>query len=94
MNSDASRRSFLGAAVATGVMSIVPRRVLGGEGFVPPSRQITLAHIGMGTQGFERSGPCWAIPRSRSSPSATRTRTANDYIEWGKIRASATRFVR
>lgn len=43
-----SRRAFAAASAFT----IVPRRVLGGAGFVPPSDKITLASIGMGRQGM------------------------------------------
>src|SRR5204862_7088275 len=46
-----SRRKFMltsGAAAAT--FTIVPRHVLGGAGFVPPSEKVTLAYIGCGTQ--------------------------------------------
>jgi len=46
--SQISRRAFAGAAAFT----IVPRHVLGGAGFVPPSDKIALAAIGMGRQGM------------------------------------------
>ncbi len=45
-----TRREFVTTASA---FMIVPRHVLGGPGFVPPSDRITLAAIGMGHQGFE-----------------------------------------
>ena len=48
-----SRRAFLtrsaGAAVA---FSIVPRNVLGGVGYVPPSDKVNVAFIGVGAQGL------------------------------------------
>jgi predicted dehydrogenase len=48
-----SRRKFLGqtAAAAMG-FSIVPRRVLGGAGYVPPSDKVNVAFIGVGSQGL------------------------------------------
>jgi predicted dehydrogenase len=49
----ASRRSFL-AAAASGFalnVTIVPRHVLGGPGFVPPSERIHVAGIGAGGMG-------------------------------------------
>jgi predicted dehydrogenase len=48
-----SRRKFLshGAAAAM-AFSIVPRHVLGGVGFVPPSDKINMAFIGTGSQGL------------------------------------------
>ena len=48
-----SRRNFLAqtAAAALGV-TIVPRRVLGGPGYVPPSDKVNIAFIGVGAQGL------------------------------------------
>ena len=48
-----SRRELLvqGAAAVIG-FSIVPRRVLGGAGYVPPSEKINIAFIGVGSQGL------------------------------------------
>jgi predicted dehydrogenase len=47
-----SRREFTAAAVSTAAGAIVPRRVLGGRGFTPPSDKINLAVIGLGRQGM------------------------------------------
>ncbi|MBK9316820.1 MAG: hypothetical protein IPM55_21625 [Acidobacteria bacterium] len=47
-----SRRGLLPAAVSAATFTIVPRRVLGGRGFTPPSDKITLAVIGLGRQGM------------------------------------------
>ena len=41
---------------AAGLFTIVPRRVLGGNGFIAPSDQLTKAVIGVG--GIGRSS-CW-----------------------------------
>ncbi len=50
-----NRRKFLGGAAsavgATAVFSIVPRRVLGGPGYTPPSEELTKAVIGVGGMG-------------------------------------------
>lgn len=46
-----SRRQFLEAGLATAVaLTVVPRHVLGGSGFIAPSDQITLGFIGTGRQ--------------------------------------------
>lgn len=45
-----TRRQFV-AAVGAGI-TIVPRHVLGGQGFVAPSDKLTLAAIGMGREGL------------------------------------------
>jgi predicted dehydrogenase len=47
-----SRRKFIGTtAGAVAAFSIVPRHVLGGPGFVPPSEKVNIAIIGCGGQG-------------------------------------------
>lgn len=47
-----TRRQFLGNAVAAvSVFTIVPRHVVGGPGFTPPSEEITRAIIGVGGMG-------------------------------------------
>ena len=58
-----SRREFIGGATsAAAALTIVPRQVLGGKGFVAPSDKITLAYIGTGTQGLRELLPLLAIP--------------------------------
>lgn len=48
-----SRRKFLGHSTAAAIgFSIVPRHVLGGPGYVPPSDKINMAFIGVGAQGL------------------------------------------
>jgi len=48
-----SRRKFLGQSIGTAIaFSIVPRHVLGGPGFVPPSDKVNIAFIGVGSQGL------------------------------------------
>ncbi len=47
-----SRRNFIKkAALAAGAVTIVPRYVLGGNGFVAPSDKIYVAGIGAGGKG-------------------------------------------
>ena len=40
------------AAVSAAAFTIIPRHVLGGAGFTPPSDKINLAVIGLGRQGM------------------------------------------
>src|SRR6266516_2630137 len=48
-----SRRSFLKASIASfATLTIVPRHVLGGAGFTPPSEVLTRAVIGTGGMGI------------------------------------------
>ena len=46
-----SRREFLGTMAATAAFTIVPRSVLGGQGYTAPSDMVNLAGIGVGAQG-------------------------------------------
>ena len=51
--SSVSRRNFLGQAAAAAIgISIVPRRVLGGAGYLPPSDRVNIAFVGVGAQGL------------------------------------------
>ena len=84
MSSDINRREFLGSAVAAGVFAVVPRHVLGGAGHVAPSDKITLAHIGMGTQGFRELGGLLAEPRIQIVAVCDPNTDSSDYVEWGK----------
>src|SRR5579864_2753685 len=48
-----SRREFLAqSATAALGFSIIPRHVLGGAGYVPPSDKVNIAFIGVGAQGL------------------------------------------
>lgn len=48
-----SRRDFLAQGAAAAVAAtIVPRHVLGGGGYVPPSDKVNIAFIGVGAQGL------------------------------------------
>ncbi len=51
MNQPLTRRSFLQTALAASAFTIIPRRVLGGTGYTPPSDELTKAVIGVGGMG-------------------------------------------
>ena len=84
MKQTMTRRRFLGSALASSAFTIVPRHVLGGPGYVAPNDKITLAHIGMGTQGFNELGGLLEDPRIQIVAVCDPNRDSNDYIEWGK----------
>ena len=46
-----TRREFVGAAASAASLMIVPRRVLGGKGYVPPSDRVNVASIGWAGKG-------------------------------------------
>ena len=84
MKPDMNRRKFVGATVASGLLTIVPRHVLGGSGHVAPSEKITLAHIGMGAQGFTELGGLLRRPEIQIVAVCDPNTDSNNYVEWGK----------
>jgi len=51
MKSAMSRRDFLASTAAVAAFTIVPRHVLGGPGYTPPSEKLNIAAIGAGGRG-------------------------------------------
>ncbi|MGC9327428.1 MAG: gfo/Idh/MocA family oxidoreductase, partial [Candidatus Hinthialibacter sp.] len=47
-----NRRTFLGATASS--FTILPRHLLGGPSYVPPSEKVNIAYIGCGTQGIRQ----------------------------------------
>lgn len=57
-NSSINRRKFVETMAVSAIgFTILPRHVLGGKNFVAPSDKITLAYIGVGTQGIRELLP-------------------------------------
>src|SRR5438067_6168092 len=80
-----SRRKFIltGGAAAAG-FTIIPRHVLGGPGFVPPSEKITLAYIGCGTQGLREMPALLAIPEVQIVAVCDPVKESHAYVDWSK----------
>ncbi len=80
-----SRRQFMqaGGAAAAGI-SIVPRHVLGGQGFVAPSEKVTLACIGFGTQAVREIGGILASPDVQVVAMCDVEKDGENYLEWEK----------
>src|SRR5438309_9288338 len=80
-----SRRNFIltGSAAAAG-FTIVPRHVLGGAGFVPPSEKITLAYIGCGTQGLREMPGMLNLPEIQIVAVCDPVKESRDYVDWSK----------
>lgn len=79
-----NRRAFLAPAAAT-AFTIVPRHVLGGNGYVPPSDKIALAHIGCGTEGT-RELVTGLIQNEQIQIAAIcdPVKDGTNYLDWGK----------
>jgi len=85
MSPEMNRREFLsGAAAAAASFTIVPRRVIGGAGFVAPSDRITLACVGFGTQAIREIGGILASPDVEVVAVCDVDRDGAGYLEWGR----------
>jgi hypothetical protein len=82
---DIDRRTFLtGLSAATGV-TIVPRRVLGGRGFVAPSDMILLAQVGCGTQAQRQVNTGMVRrPDLQFVAVVDPNRDSQDYVDWSE----------
>jgi hypothetical protein len=81
--SEIDRRTFLtGLTVATG-WTIVPRRVLGGQGYVAPSDMIRLAQVGCGTQAQRQVNTGWVErPDVQFVAVVDPNRDTQNYVDW------------
>src|SRR5262245_27614686 len=80
-----SRRKFmLTSSAAAAAFSIVPRHVLGGAGYVPPSEKITLAYIGCGTQGLREMPALLNMPEVQIVAVCDPVKESHDYVDWSK----------
>ena len=78
-----SRRKFLEQfAVLASTPTIVPRRVLGGPGYVPPSDKITIAFVGVGSQGLRVMLRFLREPDVQGVAVCDSTKSADNYPQW------------
>jgi hypothetical protein len=90
-----NRREFLTGAAAAATFTIVPRRVLGGPGYVAPSDKITLACVGFGTQAIREIGGILASPEVEVVAVCDVDKDGAGYLEWGRnqLRDSIRRII-
>ena len=80
------RRKFIGSAVASAAtITVVPRHVLGGVGYVPPSDKITVANIGCGTQGLREMPGLLQNPDIQVVAVCDVNRFTTDYLDWSAV---------
>jgi hypothetical protein len=82
--SSLSRRKFIQAGAAATAFTIVPRHVLGGAGFVPPSEKITVAYIGCGTQGTREMLRMLAMPEIQIVAVCDPVKDGHDYVDFSR----------
>jgi predicted dehydrogenase len=79
-----SRRRFLGQSAAAAIgLSIVPRRVLGGPGYVAPSDKVNLAFIGVGAQGLRVMLHFLREPDVQGVAVCDCNKSGANYPQWG-----------
>src|SRR4051812_45873128 len=83
-NSTIDRRKFVGVMASAVAFTIVPRSVLGGKNFIAPSDKVTLAYIGVGTQGIRELLPLLAMPQFQVVAVCDPNKEAVGYRDWGK----------
>lgn len=95
--SNNSRRDFIkSTAIATAGISIIPRHVLGGPGFIAPSDKLVVAGIGVGGKGesdianFAKSGKAdiaflCDVDDRRAANSMKRFPKAKYYKDWREL---------
>lgn len=76
------RRQFINLAATAAAATIVPRHVLGGPGFIPPSDKITIANIGCGTQGLREMGGLLENPHLQVVSVCDPNKYSLDYLDW------------
>jgi len=78
-----NRRKFIGTAVtAAATITVVPRHVLGGKGYIPPSDKITVANIGCGTQGLREMSGLLQDPDLQVVAVCDVNKFTTDYLDW------------
>ncbi len=78
-----SRRNFLRQTAAAAVgFSIIPRRVLGGAGYVPPSDKVNVAFIGVGSQGLRVMLKFLREPDVQGVAVSDPNKLSDDYPQW------------
>ncbi|HET6255671.1 MAG TPA: Gfo/Idh/MocA family oxidoreductase [Puia sp.] len=79
------RRKFMQVTATAALgFTILPRHVLGGRNYVAPSDKITLAYIGVGTQGIRELLPLLQNPQFQVVAVCDPNKSAIGYKDWAK----------
>jgi predicted dehydrogenase len=65
-------------------LTVVPRQVLGGPGFIPPSEKLTLAAIGCGTQALRELPALLATPEVQVVAACDPAKEGHNYVDWSR----------
>ena len=78
------RRKFISSTAAAAGLTIIPRHVLGGNGFISPADKINLACVGTGTQGTRVVLQLLKIPEVQVISVADPVLEDTRYQNWGE----------
>ncbi len=80
-----NRRQFVAtASAAVAAFSIVPRKVLGGAGYVAPSEKINVGYVGAGTQGIRQLMDALPKTELRIAAVCDPNKDSNNYVAWSR----------
>jgi len=82
METNQDRRKFLASAAGAAAFTIIPRHALGGPGYVAPSDKITLAYIGVGTQGLREMLDLLTLPDIQIVAVCDPNKNVGAYRDW------------
>jgi hypothetical protein len=78
-----TRRELVGRLAAVSAFTIVPRRVLGGRGYIAPSDMVTIAQVGCGTQALSQvSTGMVTRPDLQIVAVVDPNRSSDNYVDW------------
>jgi predicted dehydrogenase len=77
-----SRRAFAAGVASSAALTIIPRHVLGGRGYIAPSEKITAACIGVGAQGTRVMMDFMKHADIQIVSVCDVNKESSDYVEW------------
>jgi hypothetical protein len=78
-----TRRQFLGTAAAASIgLTVIPRHVLGGPGYIAPSDKLTIGYIGCGTQGLREMASLITNPALQIVSVCDPNKFTTNYVDW------------
>jgi hypothetical protein len=78
-----NRRQFLGSAAAASLaVTVVPRSILGGRGYIAPSDKLNIGYIGCGTQGLREMASLITNPALQIVAVCDPNKFTQDYVDW------------
>jgi len=78
-----NRRDFLGSAAAGSLaLTVVPRSIIGGPGYISPSDKLNIGYIGCGTQGLGEMASLITNPLLQIVSVCDPNKFTTDYVDW------------